>query len=92
MTHQFMVGSNLSARNCFCERNLSYLFIDGAGNVKCCPSKRKDSNLIMGNIREQRLINVVNIHRDSDIVCTELSPDCLGVWEMAHPRTFDVHL
>ena len=91
MTRQFVAGKDLSARNCFCERDLCYLFIDGAGNVKRCPSKRQDSNLIMGNVCEERLINIVQIHSGNNVTCNELSSDCLGAWEMAHPRTFDLH-
>jgi sulfatase maturation enzyme AslB (radical SAM superfamily) len=88
MSFQFLLGSKLSARNCFCERGFCYLFLDGVGNAKRCSSKTGGPTHFLGNICDTRLIDMVPEDCQTDIICSEFSPDCIGVWEMAHPATF----
>jgi MoaA/NifB/PqqE/SkfB family radical SAM enzyme len=85
MSYQFLLGRKLCARNCFCERDFCYLFLDGIGNVKRCPSKTGGIDHYLGNICYKRLTDIVPEDCQTDIICEELSPDCIGVWEMAHP-------
>jgi len=86
LNHQLLLVGDLCAVNCFCEREPRYLFVDGNGNVRQCPCKHKQPGHLVGNIREKRLTEMEMPLGSEGIVCSELSPDCLGVWEMAHPR------
>lgn len=92
MTKQFLLGGNLSAVNCFCERGIYFLFIDAFGNIRFCPSKHEKSNQIIGNICEKRLRDIELPNSNEDIICSEFSPDCIGIWEIAHPSNFDIRV
>lgn len=86
ISRQSVMGGKLVARNCFCERELRYLFIDGDGKVRKCPSKHVQPGPPLGNIRVQRLTEMPLDSGSRDRTCTELTADCIGVWEMAHAR------
>jgi len=92
ISKQFLSGNKISARNCFCERDMNYLFIDGIGNIKCCSTKHNEIRNILGNICIERLKDINFPESTNNIICPEFCLDCLGVWEMAHPSTFDIHL
>jgi MoaA/NifB/PqqE/SkfB family radical SAM enzyme len=88
LTNQFALENSLSAADCFCEQDLNYLFIDGSGNVRRCPSKHILDDRVLGNICKKRLIDMSLRSFQSRRICSELTPDCIGVWEMSYPSTF----
>jgi len=82
-THQ-----NTSAKSCFANRG-DYLYIDGFGNVYGCPSKPPAANKILGNIKEESLLN---LYKSIDLMdqrkCPFVSLDCLGMYEMAYQSDY----
>lgn len=87
LTAHLLSGENLAVKNCFCGRD--FLFIDASGNVCGCPSRPPSVRQIYGNIREHPLKHVLRdasalIHTREEEICSFLTLDCLGMYEMAY--------
>jgi len=76
-------GEKLTAVDCFADRG-QFLFIDAEGNVRPCATRGDES--VIGNIRDRRLREFIGLADRGPAVCRDVCADCLGAWEMAHPR------
>lgn len=78
-------GIHAVAENCFVERELNYLFIDGEGEVRRCATKADSSNYL-GSIIDADLADLVASISFGEAMCKSLCGDCIGMWETAHAR------
>lgn len=89
LNKRFLKGEKMFVKNCFCGE--SFLFVDGEGNVKRCPAK-KLNNEILGNISEKRLRDFIKLKEYKNEVCKDFSLDCVCLWETVFPSTFELKI
>lgn len=78
-------GEGSVVSNCFCEREIRYLYVDSIGNVNNCPCKTNGN--VFGNVKKDQLRNILSNELISgDIICSDFSFHCLGVWGSAYPK------
>ena len=92
LTKSIMTCRRVVAKDCFAERG-DFLYISPSGDVFGCPAKPPQANMSWGNVVERPLVQVVRMHlsmQDTPTICPYVSLDCLGMYEMAYQRDYQL--